>query len=677
MKLFKILSITVLITIMFAACNPVTVVTPSQDDTQQTTDDTQSDENPTDDTPAEEEVPAPNDISNLKALNQGAAILLTWVEDFYEQNIYGIEISYKTDSSGRNIYTVPLSNNTVIVPQNQRYCLINNLTNNIPYIFTVKAINTDGKKSLGISVTATPEPFPLKIELSVPEEPSRNQTTITATITSSSEINKIVSKKGEIIDPTTLLDDENLSTYSHTEDNTYSLTVYENGIYTFAASDITGRQTAVSINVQKIDNTPPAEVSDISYQYNKSQNTLVLSWKDPEDSTEEYNSPYDHVLIFYNLESTSDCYNEDANYKSITVPKGQETVTINDIDNIKKSWDLIVFKTLDKAGNISDGTDIFCNTYLYSATKDTAVDLINYLADSDIENAAINITGEITPEFITELTNAIKLNNLELFLLNLEDTTGESGFDQDTEGYKFSNFNGNCKIRELILPSGLQRIGNNVFSEAAFSILTIPNTVTEIGDSAFSGCKNLKNLVIPDSVTEIGDYAFFNCNGYYRYIPDSVISIGDYAFEYCGTINHLPQNIEVINSGTFKLCGFPNGELVLPDSIKRIEGGAFWQSYASSVKLPNSLNFIGNKAFYGMDNLKQIILPDTIKTYYKGHFENGTPIYDDEIISGLSCTNYKNNARIIKSILDDFINVCFIYTDEVDKNIDISSPYYY
>lgn len=666
MKLFKILSITVLLTFMFAACNPVTVVTPSQDDTQQTTDDT----------PAEEEVPVPNDISNLKALNQGAAILLSWTEDFNNQNIYGIEISYKEDTNGRNIYTVPLSNDTVIVPQNQRYCLINNLTNNIPYIFTVKAINTDGKKSSGISVTATPEPFPLKIELSVPEEPSQNQTTITATITSSSEINKIVSKKGEIIDPTTLLDDENLSTYSHSEDNTYSLTVYENGIYTFAASDITGRQTAVSINVQKIDNTPPAEVSDISYQYNKSQNTLVLSWKDPEDSTEEYNSPYDHVLIFYNLESTSDFYNEDANYKSITVPKGQETVTINDIDNIKKSWDLIVFKTLDRAGNISDGTDIFCNTYLYSATKDTAVDLINYLADSDIENAAINITGEITPEFITELTNAIKLNNLELFLLNLEDTTGESGFDQDTEGNKFSNDNNNCKIRELILPSGLQRIGNKVFSGATFSILTIPNTVKEIGDYAFSSCKNLKNLVIPDSVTEIGDYAFYDSNGYYRYIiPDSVISIGDHAFEYCA-INHLPQNIEVINHKTFDSCHFSNDELVLPDSIKRIESWAFCFSYASSVKLPNSLNFIGNQAFYRMDNLKQIVLPDTIKTYYKGHFENDTPIYDDEIISGLSCTNYKNNARIIKSILDDLSNVCFIYTDEVDKNIDIS-PYYY
>ena len=40
----------------------------------------------------------------------------------------------------------------------------------------------------------------------------------------------------------------------------------------------------------------------------------------------------------------------------------------------------------------------------------------------------------------------------------------------------------------------------------------IPDSVTSIGDWAFSGCSSLSSLVIPDSVTSIGDGAFKDCN---------------------------------------------------------------------------------------------------------------------------------------------------------------------
>ena len=38
----------------------------------------------------------------------------------------------------------------------------------------------------------------------------------------------------------------------------------------------------------------------------------------------------------------------------------------------------------------------------------------------------------------------------------------------------------------------------------------MPDSITEIGESAFSGCENL-NIQIPDNITEIGSYAFFGC----------------------------------------------------------------------------------------------------------------------------------------------------------------------
>jgi hypothetical protein len=64
--------------------------------------------------------------------------------------------------------------------------------------------------------------------------------------------------------------------------------------------------------------------------------------------------------------------------------------------------------------------------------------------------------------------------------------------------------------------------------------VTIPKSVTSIGDGAFEGCTNLTSVTIPDSVTSIGDWAFSRCASLASVtIPDSVTSIGDGAFEGC------------------------------------------------------------------------------------------------------------------------------------------------
>ena len=67
----------------------------------------------------------------------------------------------------------------------------------------------------------------------------------------------------------------------------------------------------------------------------------------------------------------------------------------------------------------------------------------------------------------------------------------------------------------------------------------VPNSVTSIGDGAFSGCKSLQSITIPNSVTSIGDRAFYLCDSLQSVtITNSVTSIGDYAFSYC---THLDE----------------------------------------------------------------------------------------------------------------------------------------
>ena len=68
----------------------------------------------------------------------------------------------------------------------------------------------------------------------------------------------------------------------------------------------------------------------------------------------------------------------------------------------------------------------------------------------------------------------------------------------------------------------------------------IPNSVTSIGDWAFSACIKLTSVEIPNSVTSIGNSTFNSCDGLTSVeIPNSVTSIGEYAFNYCDNLDSV------------------------------------------------------------------------------------------------------------------------------------------
>ena len=77
-------------------------------------------------------------------------------------------------------------------------------------------------------------------------------------------------------------------------------------------------------------------------------------------------------------------------------------------------------------------------------------------------------------------------------------------------------------------------------------------------DCAFYNCSGLTRMTIPNSVTSIGNYAFYNCSGLTRItIPNSVTSIGEYAFSGCSGLKSVTigNGVTSIDYGAFDGCG--------------------------------------------------------------------------------------------------------------------------
>ena len=153
--------------------------------------------------------------------------------------------------------------------------------------------------------------------------------------------------------------------------------------------------------------------------------------------------------------------------------------------------------------------------------------------------------------------------------------------------------------------------------------VTVPGSVTKIGECAFSNCKELKEVELPESLTEIGNWAFSKCKNLTEItLPKSVAYIGPGAFSKCKKLTKikLPEGIVRIEDWTFYNC-YRLQEIELPKNLERIGMQAFTGCLRlKNITLPKSLTSVGMFAFQCCENLKKIKLPDNLSGIEEGAF---------------------------------------------------------
>ncbi len=166
--------------------------------------------------------------------------------------------------------------------------------------------------------------------------------------------------------------------------------------------------------------------------------------------------------------------------------------------------------------------------------------------------------------------------------------------------------------------------------------ITIPNSVTRIGDLAFSGCSNLKSVTIPNSVRDIGFDAFYNCTSLKSIsIPNSVRELGNSAFYGCSNLEqvNLGNGFQIIRKFTFYECNNLKS-ISIPSSVTSIESYAFYKCFSlKSILIPNSVTSIGSYAFGYCNGIEQVTIGSEVKVLEQGAF------YDCSSIKTISMPN--------------------------------------
>lgn len=174
----------------------------------------------------------------------------------------------------------------------------------------------------------------------------------------------------------------------------------------------------------------------------------------------------------------------------------------------------------------------------------------------------------------------------------------------------------NVKISTIALPNTVKTIGQRAFTECkTLSEIAIPDSVTEMGIATFAYCDRLSKVTLGKGLQELKEYTFISDTSLQKIqIPSNIKTIGNYTFESSGlTEITIPDSVTTLGKGVFYTC--PQLKTAwIGDGVTEIRRGMFRENpKLQSVRLPAGVTKIELDAFKYDTALESIALPEKLK----------------------------------------------------------------
>ena len=262
--------------------------------------------------------------------------------------------------------------------------------------------------------------------------------------------------------------------------------------------------------------------------------------------------------------------------------------------------------------------------------------LINTQDKNEIEIAkslgiAANPYDIVNGELVSSNGNLLLMD--ETGTLTIPDSVTKIG-----EG-AFANLEG---LKTIVIPGTVKEIGTNAFAyNSTLETVIMQEGVEKIDGWAFAGCSNLKNVSMPNSLKEVGEMCYFGCTSLENIeFPDGITIFPQYILADC------------INLKSVKM----------PSKLETIYESAFSNTSISTINIPSTVTGIGANIFNRCSKLENIELNNNKNYKYENGFlvsntENGILFISDKYLKNTNTLEIPEGIKAFNISLGIYSNL--------------------